>query len=194
MLAGISALSTTLARQLRKKGENASSDAAAEIAGLLNESLAQLRHLSHALAPPVERDSEVGDLLKVLARQFEHSFGVTCTVACPAPSWPLSSEVKVQLLRIAQEALSNAVTHGQADRIEIELRRTDGGCRMKILDNGSGIGDPVGSYDQGIGLRSMTYRAELIGGQLAVRRRRPPGTAVICIFPMPAETTDLESL
>ena len=65
---------------------------------------------------------------------------------------------------------------------------------MKILDNGSGIGNPVSGYDEGIGLRSMAYRARLIGGHLTVRRRRRKGTAVICVFPMPADSADSESI
>lgn len=193
-IAGISALSTTLARNLRKTGDHGSADSATEITGLLNEALAQLRDLSHSLAPPVERDSEIGDLLEVLALQFERSYDVRCTVGCAGPPWTLSSELKTQLLRISQEALNNAVTHGHADLIEIDLRRRTGGrCQMTILDNGSGISGAVSAVDEGIGLRSMKYRAGLVGGQLTVRRRRRQGTAVICIFPMRADSADPES-
>ena len=94
--------------------------------------------------------------------------------------------------RSAQEALSNAVVHGHADRIEIEVRRTAGRCLVTILDNGSGIGDPDQGYAQGIGRRSMAYRAGLIGGYLKVTRRLRQGTAVICIFPLPLVTAGEE--
>jgi PAS domain S-box-containing protein len=191
-MAGIGALSTTLSRRLRASGDAASSDAAEEISGLLSDTLRQVRNLSHSLAPPVLRESNIGDSLQALALQCEHLFGVTCTVACKDTPESLSAEVKLHLLRIAQEALSNAVIHGHADRIEIEVRRTAGRCLVTILDNGSGIGDPDQGYAEGIGLRSMAYRAGLIGGYLKVTRRLRQGTAVICIFPLPLVTAGEE--
>jgi PAS domain S-box-containing protein len=184
-IAGIGALSTTLSRQLRAKGDAASADVAGDVSGLLRDTLREVRHLSHSLAPPVQSTSDIGDSLQALALQCRHLFGVTCTVACAELPDSLSAEVKLHLLRIAQEALSNAVVHGQAHRIEIELRRTAGRCLMTILDDGSGIADTAKGYAEGIGLRSMAYRARLIGGYLKVTRRQRQGTAVICIFPLP---------
>ena len=191
-IAGIGALSTTMSRQLRSMGEAASADAAEDVSRLLRDTLRDVRHLSHSLAPPVQSTSSIGDALQAIAVQCEHLFGVSCTVVCGDLPESLSAEVKLHLMRIAQEALSNAVVHGQADRIEIALRRTAERCLVTILDNGSGISDPAQAQAEGIGLRSMAYRARLIGGYLKVVRRLRHGTAVICIFPLPVDALAAE--
>jgi PAS domain S-box-containing protein len=191
-IAGIGALSTTLSRRLRAQGDAGSSDSAAEIAGLLNDALAQVRHLSHSLALPVQSESDICDCLEALALQCENLFGVTCTVDCVDPPASLSTEVKLHLLRIAQEAQSNAVIHGHAGRIDIVLRRTAHRCEMTIMDDGSGFGDLINGHAEGIGLHSMKYRAALIGGYLRVARREGRGTAVICTFPHGGDTVGRE--
>jgi signal transduction histidine kinase len=84
-----------------------------------------------------------------------------------------------ELYRIAQEAVTNALRHGHARRITVRLSRADGGVRLAVLDNGCGMPADV-SHAQGMGLRVMQYRASLIGGKLAVQRRRSGGTEVLC--------------
>ncbi len=92
--------------------------------------------------------------------------------------------VEAHLLRIAQEAVNNAVTHGRADRLAIRLSRTEGEGLLEVSDNGVGIPDDAPQGD-GIGLRTMAYRARVIGGSLAVGRHSPGGTAIACAFPLP---------
>ena len=118
-------------------------------------------------------------------------FRVACTFESEEPVPRLGQEVAAHLFRIAQEAVNNAVTHGRAERIEISLRGTDGEGRLSVRDNGVGLPDEA-RQGGGIGLHTMAYRARLIGGSLEVRRRTPRGTAVTCVFPLPAtpETTD----
>jgi PAS domain S-box-containing protein len=192
-IVGIAALGTALSRRLKTSGDAESSDVAAEITCLLQKALAEIRNLSHSLAPPVRSESDLCDSLETLALQCGDLFGVTCNVACAELPGSLSPEVKFHLLRIAQEALSNAVTHGHADRIDINLSRTDRRGMMVVLDNGSGIGASGKGYTEGIGLRSMAHRAGLIGGYLRVTRRRRQGTAVVCIFPPGADRAGPES-
>ena len=99
-----------------------------------------------------------------------------------------ADEVKLHLLRIAQEAVHNAVAHGRADRITISLSCKHRKGLLSIRDNGVGISEAACNAD-GVGLHTMASRAHLIGGSLEVRRRTQRGTAVTCAFPLP-ETPD----
>jgi signal transduction histidine kinase len=86
------------------------------------------------------------------------------------------------LYRIAQEAVSNALKHGQAKRIIVRLARTEAGTILEILDDGVGVPDPL-PPQRGMGLRIMAHRATMIGGTLTVRRGPAGGTVVTCTVP-----------
>ena len=86
------------------------------------------------------------------------------------------------LYRIAQEAVHNAIKHGQARNIVIVLRAANDGGVLSISDDGVGIADPAGSPN-GMGLRIMRYRVSMIGGALEIARAPDRGTLVRCVFP-----------
>jgi signal transduction histidine kinase len=88
--------------------------------------------------------------------------------------------VAIHLYRIAQEAVSNAIKHGQARRIEIGLAVKDGSVTLAVKDNGTGIPRKLPKR-KGMGLRIMRYRAEVIGGALMVEPDPGGGTRVVCI-------------
>lgn len=87
----------------------------------------------------------------------------------------------LSLLYIAREAIANAVRHGNARHIEVALRQDGEHGLLSIEDDGTGF-DPGTERATGAGLRIMGYRADMLGGRLAVRRRVSGGTAVVCTF------------
>jgi two-component system CheB/CheR fusion protein len=87
--------------------------------------------------------------------------------------------IATHLYRIAQEAINNAIKHGQPTQIDIELVNLPDGVGITITDNGVGIPPNVGS-GRGMGLRIMNYRANMIGGTLEVTRGPKGGTVVTC--------------
>jgi PAS domain S-box-containing protein len=181
-LAGIRAMSASLSKRLLATGDSEAACAASEICALLKESLGEVRQLSHALAPGVQDGAEIGPSVEAVASSFAHMFGIDCTVDCPASIAGNRQDVTVHLVRIVQEAVSNAVRHGGARRIAIAIRRSGPNGLMTILDDGDGLPASEDRTD-GIGLQSMAYRARLIGGYLVVTNRRRRGAAVICVFP-----------
>ena len=72
----------------------------------------------------------------------------------------------LQLYRILQEACTNALKHGQPDRIAVTLARSDSGIELSLSDNGRGF-DPS-TAQAGRGLSNMRYRAERIGAQIRI--------------------------
>jgi signal transduction histidine kinase len=94
------------------------------------------------------------------------------------------NNVATHLYRIAQEAVSNAIRHGKATRIEIALTKTPERISVAISDNGIGM-PPDATTSKGMGLRIMQYRAGMIGGTLAVQPDLDGGTGVICSLQRP---------
>jgi PAS domain S-box-containing protein len=185
-LAGISALSTTLARTLAARSQSAASEAAAEIAALLNEAIDEARHMAHGTGLVGLAQLGLTAALESLALAVEHQFRVSCTLLSDHACEGLQPEVQRHLFRLVQEAIHNGITHGRAGRIEIILRRQAGRALLCVRDDGIGISaDPGTPY--GGGLHTMDCRARLVGGTLAVRRRGPRGgTVVTCTFALPA--------
>jgi signal transduction histidine kinase len=97
------------------------------------------------------------------------------------------SDMALNLYRIAQEAVNNAVKYSHATRITISLDRNGAALRLCVGDNGRGLPTsgkrrprkPLG----GMGLHIMRYRARTMGAALQVRDRRPHGTQVLCLLP-----------
>lgn len=83
------------------------------------------------------------------------------------------------LYRIAQEAVSNAVRHSRATRINIQLSSANGCLELTISDNGRGL-PPRPARSEGLGLQLMPHRASLIGAQLDIHSTPKRGVTVTC--------------
>ncbi|MCJ0763491.1 PAS domain-containing protein [Variovorax terrae] len=100
-------------------------------------------------------------------------------------------ETGVHLYRIAQEAISNAVRHGHATRIDVQLDMEGESLLMSIEDNGTGFERSDVRHDHpGLGLQSMAARAKAIHGHLSFARAASGGCAVVIAWPQhPADFT-----
>ena len=93
---------------------------------------------------------------------------------------PLPADVELVVYRIVQEAVTNAVRHSGASRVEVALRHAGPGLRLQISDDGSGL---RGAGGPGGGLRGMRERALMIGAELHVRSRPGRGVEVSLDIP-----------
>lgn len=182
-LAGIAALSSTLSRMLAANTESTAAAASAEISTLLNKAIGEARSLAHGLGPLGLQGAGLDGALESLAVNVQNLFHVTCRLVCERPFPRFHHEAEAHLFRIAQEAVNNAITHGRADRIDIDISCKDRQGLLRVRDDGVGLPQESHQAD-GIGLHTMAYRARLIGGSLEVRRRTARGTVVCCVFPV----------
>jgi PAS domain S-box-containing protein len=180
-LAGIWCLSLAMEKKLEARSSPARAEAA-RIAGFLGKALALTRSLARGLHPVA---SEPGGLLTALHELAERSselFKIRCSVACHKAVHIPDPTMATHLYRIAQEAVTNAVKHGHASRIQIALSRSLGKITLSVNDNGKGFRKPVPGHG-GLGVRIMNYRAESLGGSLVFRARPRGGTSVVCTIP-----------
>jgi len=94
----------------------------------------------------------------------------------------LSSAATDHLYRIAQEALTNALKHANANSIKVTLDIERERVRLEISDDGEGV-KGVGPYPPGLGLRTMQYRASMIGARFEIAPFGRHGTRVLCDCP-----------
>ncbi|HET9522754.1 MAG TPA: sensor histidine kinase, partial [Terrimicrobiaceae bacterium] len=153
----------------------------AKIGELIREGARQARMLSHGLSPVSLKADGLMTALKELTEDVAELFTKTCRFDCPKPVLVKDKVVATHLYRIAQEAVSNAARHGQADTIVVALRRTARATTLSITDNGRGFPTPAGRAG-GMGLRIMRYRAEMIGALLTVGAAKGKGTSVVCVL------------
>ena len=89
----------------------------------------------------------------------------------------------MHLYRICQEALNNAIKHSDATKVSIVLKQEDDQLIVSIEDNGKGL---ESRDSEGMGLRIMAFRAQMINGSLQIRKRPEGGTCVLCSLVNPS--------
>lgn len=113
-----------------------------------------------------------------------HSIGFALNVSGTARS--CSQKVERQLLRIGQEAVTNAVRHARATHVQIELHYNEESVSLRVIDDGRGFDHRAVVKDdpQHYGLASMRERAEEVGGQLEVTSEARRGTQISAVVPI----------
>jgi PAS domain S-box-containing protein len=181
VLTGVAVKSKGLALKLKDKSLP-ESKGALTISRLAGQAIAQMRDLARMLYPV---DIEAGGLvsaLQMLASNAEKILDVRCRFLCnQSVSVNTMVEAK-QLYRIAQEAVTNAAKHGKARTITIELSSTEDVCILSVKNDGRDFQKPSRTKN-GLGLKIMEYRANLIGGVLEIRKGNKHGTVVTCTVP-----------
>lgn len=96
------------------------------------------------------------------------------------PGFPIDDKQQaIQLYRIIQEALNNALKHAKATRITVNLLYDEQSATVEVVDDGVGFEVKKGRTASGMGMKILTYRANLIGGDLHIASS-PSGTVVSC--------------
>jgi PAS domain S-box-containing protein len=182
-LVSIALSAKLLEEQLRSEGP-AEAEKASAIVRLANEAARQVRLTARSL----EGADGVGDLktaLESLAMNISQNCRVRSTVKANGASLPVSAPVSAQLYRIAQEAVRNAIEHGAAREVLIQLTFGNRDMVLTVQDDGEGFNTKT--KGPGMGLRIMRYRAQCIGGSCEVHAGPTQGTLVHCRVPLEAQ-------
>jgi len=179
-LVGIEFISKALQHQLESRSGAAR---VGEIARLIREAINHTRRLARGLAPVQLEAEGLMEGLRDLAARTSGVFRIRCSFHCPSPVLIQDVSAATHLYRIAQEAVTNGIKHGQAKHIEIGLAADGAAITLMIKDDGVGLSANL-QKAPGMGLRIMQYRADMIGGAVVVQDEPQGGTAVICTAPL----------
>ena len=180
-LVGIEFRNSVLVQQLAKQQE--AKTEAMRIGELIRDVTRQARLLAKGLSPVQLDANGLMSALQELTSNTSKLFNVSCRFECPQPVLVRDNAVATHLYRIVQEAISNAVKHGQARSIIVRLNGSPDQMTLRIWNNGAEFS--VGaSAEGGLGLRIMQYRAEMIGATLKISSNIGKGTTVACTFKM----------
>ncbi|MDX1951190.1 MAG: histidine kinase [Verrucomicrobiota bacterium] len=157
---------------------------AASISRLVRDAIRQAKSLARGLSPVDFQANGLTSALSELSASLSDIFRVNISFLAGAPVLLNDNSMATHLFRIAQEATSNAVKHGNASQVLIELDRGPHEITLSVTDDGRGFNPS--EIENGMGLRLMHYRAGMIGGKLSVQSRPGEGTKVSCAVPFSA--------
>src|SRR5262249_2272166 len=132
---------------------------------LAREGLAEARRSAHALRPRALEQMDLAAALQRITARLSTDPATALTFRLHGEPRPLPPEVADHLLRIGQEALTNALRHAQAREIGVELTFTEEGLRLCVSDDGQGFAADAANGKPGVGLTGMMERAALIGAR-----------------------------
>jgi signal transduction histidine kinase len=180
-LAGTALASQLLAENL-SGNERSHAERARKLADLTLEAIALARGIAKGLYPIEIQAAGLMQALKEFASTTSDLFGIACSFKCSLPVPVHSLSTATHLYRVAQEAVSNAIRHGHATKIEIELGEFADGIRLRVIDDGVGLPSPLAGH--GMGLHTMAARAKFMGGQFSICSGAGScGAEVSCMVP-----------
>jgi PAS domain S-box-containing protein len=148
---------------------------------LARTGLAEARRSVAALRPKLLEEGDLFSALKHLTTQMKLSTGTNITCEIIGITHALPPNTEHHLLRIGQEALTNAVKYARATQINVELFCEETQCVLRIKDNGQGFNVEQVSFSKGYGLLGMSERVEQIGGELVIQSQPGQGTEVVVV-------------
>jgi len=178
-LAGLSMIARSLKQKLADRNLP-EADAMDELVRWLQSAVVDARALARGLAPVPVTPEGLEDAFILLARDVTDKMGIECLFEGENLAELTDRAEAMQIYRIAQEAVNNAVKHAQARRIRIRLNCKGGRSKLEVEDDGCGF-EVDQELKEGLGIRIMRYRAGVIGGTLQIESARGKGTIVRCV-------------
>mgnify|MGYP002877271158 CR=1 FL=1 len=144
-----------------------------EIEGLLGESITEARRISHDLTPPLLEFSRAEELMEGVLNPWKEKIDIRFHTDVRVAA-DLTPDVKIQLLRIVQELLTNIIKHAGATQVQVGFRHTANGILLSVSDNGKGF--DTRQLKKGLGLNSLEFRMQYLNARYKVRSKPGQGT------------------
>lgn len=156
-------------------GDPMTRESARELRSEVTRLISELRMSIFDLRTGGDHSGSIGAVLSDYVRRSAARSGLTVHLSMAESPQRLPLSVEVELLRIAQEAITNARKHSSAENLWVTCEIAPPDALLQIEDDGNGITKSPGS---GFGLEVMDERAARIGATLTVSERRGGGTIV----------------
>ncbi|MGC6589366.1 sensor histidine kinase [Paenibacillus sp. Dod16] len=147
---------------------------------LAENNLDEMRNIVHEMGEE-EESSLIRQVESLVARFREHT-GTGLTLSLPETERSIRFEVRQAVLRVIQESLTNALKHGKASQLHLELTFSESDLQLSVRNNGN----PIDKLNYGFGLTTMKQRVERLGGRLQLFsvKGTPAMTEVRCEIPL----------
>ena len=146
---------------------------------LAKNGLSEAKRSVEALRPQLLENSDLSKALNHIATQMSSHTDTSTVLEVMGTAYPLPVEVENNLLRIGQEAVTNAFKYAKANTIQIELIYEATQFILRVNDNGQGFDRESPCFSNGFGFLGMRERADRIGAKLAVKSQPGKGTEVV---------------
>lgn len=159
------------------------SPALTEIADINRETLDQVRTMARSLHPAELDRLGLARAIRMMAERATAESGLDFHAALGATGDDLPPDRRLQLYRIAQEAVTNAVKHSRARRLTVAFGAERGRVYLAVADDGTGF-DPA-AVGASMGLATMRQRSAMLNASFAVETAPGAGTVIRVLVPLP---------
>jgi PAS domain S-box-containing protein len=144
---------------------------------LIKEATTDSQALSKGLYPFKLKENNIVKILNDLASSARNTFKIQCRVICLIPIIIIDEKINAHIYFIVNEAINNALKHGNATEIIISLFWKERYLNIDIQDNGKSArkSKKAATANSGIGLKTMEYRANIIGGEFSTEKGKGKG-------------------
>jgi signal transduction histidine kinase len=161
----------------------------ADCAGLVEQSLKEIRTMSYLLYPPMLEEAGLGTAAVWYVDGFAKRSGIETTLDIPPDFDRVPREVELAVFRVLQESLTNVHRHSGSEVAHVRLYVSDGSLHLEVKDEGKGIPSTVlqslnsAQGTHGVGLRGMQERVRHLGGALHLDSN-PDGATLHATIPL----------
>jgi signal transduction histidine kinase len=158
---------------------------ASKITALINEAINKTRSLAQGLYPVELKGAGLHAMLEQIVSNVVSIYHIECELIGDSAISINNPHVLINLFRITQEAVNNAIKHSGATRITLKIIENPQSMELEIADNGCGIAKSSKADSiNGLGMHTMHYRSSLLGATLRIAERPTGGTSVTIILPV----------
>jgi signal transduction histidine kinase len=150
----------------------------------IDTAIQSVRRIATELRPPVLDTLGLTAAIEWQAADFQNRTGIECQLKPMAEDIRLDREGATAVFRVFQESLTNVARHAQATKVQVGLERVNGHLRLRLADNGKGIGDMETSGTHSLGILGMHERVRLLNGEMSISGEKGRGTVINVDIPL----------
>lgn len=183
-LSGIGCLAKVIEQNLRNdRPEDA--EMLSKVSGMISQAGIRAREIARGLVPTVLESQGLGSALREMVARNKELFSVEYGLSIQGEKYleQWDDAIMIQLFRIAQEAVANAIKHSDAESIDVQLLCSEKELSLQIQDDGKGMAPD--HVSNGMGLMTMRRRAEIVGADFELQCSLGKGTTIECRISKP---------